>query len=271
MLYNLCAIVSASEQRRKPSHMGTKKSRPGSQPLGGFSHAPNTQILKRGEIIMSGVTCQIKNYKALRKQIEDMKKAPRAVMKAMTSDAKKRVPPWVAAEVSKVYGVKKSEISGGDLGKVQVKGDSLDEVKITYTGRVLTPTHFGMNPTAPKIGGSYTLKATIIRGQRTSLGKVKKLTKKQRAELSKNFTRSGTRNSKRSPIMLMRTGNTKEGGTNYIPFQRVSPNRKDVVAIKTISLPQMVSSERTEQAIQNAISEGLGKRLDHHMKRYMGK
>ena len=41
-----------------------------------------------------------------------------------------------------------------------------------------------------------------------------------------------------------------------------------IEAVKTVSLPQMVSSERTHERIQAAINEGLGKRLDHHMKRY---
>lgn len=215
---------------------------------------------------MSGVTCQIKNYKALRKQIEDMRKTPRKVMTALTSDAVKRVPGWIATEVTKEYGVKKTEITGGKLGKVQVKGDTFDQVKVIYKGRVLTPTHFGMTPKAPKPNrGSYTLKAAIIKGQKTELGKVKKLTKKQRAALAKNFTRSGTKKSDHSPIMLMPTG------TTYIPFQRKSANRSDVEAIKTVSLPQMVSSKRTEESIQTAIYDGLGKRLDHHMKRYMGK
>lgn len=203
----------------------------------------------------------IRNYKAVKKQLEDMKKAPEKVMKAMTADAKKRVPPWVAAEVSKVYGVKKGEISSGDLGSVKVTGKTFKDVKVTYTGRTLTPTHFGMTPKTPG-QNAYTLKAQIIRGQKATLGKVKKLTKKQRAALGKNFTRSGTQNSTSSPIMLMPTGST------YIPFQRISTNRKDVVAIKTLSLPQMVSSERTHDNIQTAISVGLQKRLEHHMKRY---
>ena len=64
--------------------------------------------------------------------------------------------------------------------------------------------------------------------------------------------------------MLMHTGAT------YIPFQRKSINRKDVEAVKTVSLPQMVSSKRTEEAIQNAISDNLGKRLDHYMEQHMG-
>ena len=211
------------------------------------------------------ITCQIKNYKALQKQIEDMKKAPRQVIKSITAEAKKRAPGWVAAEVSKVYGVKKGEITGNKVGTVKAEGESIDKVKIIYKGRVLTPTHFGMTPKAPKPnGGAYTLKASIIKGERATLGKVKKLTKKQRAALAKNFTRSGERKSDHSPVMLMPTGST------YIPFQRKSTNRKDVEAIKTVSLPQMVSSERTEKAIQNTISENLGKRLDHYMEKYMG-
>ena len=211
------------------------------------------------------ITCQIKNYKALRKQIEDMKKAPRQVIKSITAEAKKRAPGWIAAEVSKVYGVKKGDITGNKVGTVKAEGESIDKVKIVYKGRVLTPTHFGMTPKAPKPnGGAYTLKASIIKGERATLGKVKKLTKKQRAALAKNFTRSGERKSDHSPVMLMPTGST------HIPFQRKSTNRKDVEAIKTVSLPQMVSSERTEKAIQNTISENLGKRLDHYMERYMG-
>ena len=83
--------------------------------------------------------------------------------------------------------------------------------------------------------------------------------------MAKNFTRSGTKTSDHSPIMLMPTGST------YIPFQRKSTDRKDVEAIKALSLPQMVSSKRTHEGIQTAINDGLQKRLDHHMKRYMGK
>ena len=213
------------------------------------------------------VTCQVKNYKALRKQIEDMKKAPRKVLKAWTSDAIKRAPGWVATEVTKVYGVKKGEITGKKIGSVNVQGGSIEQVKIIYKGRPLTHTHFSMSPKAPKPDrGPYTLKAMVINGERKDLGKVKKLTKKQRAAMAKNFTRSGTQKSDHSPIMLMRAN-----GGQYLPFQRKSTNRRDIDVIKTVSLPQMVSSERTEQGIRTALNNGLQKRLDHHMRRYMGK
>ena len=221
-------------------------------------------IISKGGGCMS-VTFEVKDYKLIKKKINDMQKAPRQVMKSLTSDAKKRVPGWVAAEVTKEYGVKKGEITGQKLGRVTPQGSSFQEVRIVYTGRMLTHTHFNMSPKAPNPGGAYTLKATIVKGQRATLGKVKKLTKKQRAALAKNFTGSGSRSSDHSPIMLMRAN-----GGQYLPFQRVSQDRGDIVVRKAISLPQMVSSKRTEVGIQRAINEGLGKRLDHYMKRYMG-
>ena len=211
------------------------------------------------------VRCEIKNYQALKKHIEKMQKAPKKVIDRTLSDMRTRAPAWVAAEVSKVYGVKKAEVNSGKIGKMKVEGNTVKNIKIKYTGRVLTPTHFGMTPKAPG-PNAYTLKATIIKGQRATLGKVKKLTKKQRADLAKNFTRSGTKKSDHSPIMLMHTGNTQAAGTNYIPFQRKSVKRSDVEAIKTLSLPQMVSSERTSANITKAINEGLQKRLDQHLK-----
>lgn len=206
------------------------------------------------------VTCEIKDYKILQKKLEDMKQAPSKVINRTLSDVKKRAPSWVAAEVVKVYGVKKSEINGNQLGKVTVEGDTIKNVKIRYKGRMLTHTHFGMTPKTPG-PNAYTLKATIIKGQRSTLGKVKKLTKKQRAALIKNLTRSGTQKSDHSPIMLMQAN-----GGHYLPFQRVSQDRNDVVVRKAISLPQMVSSERAAPNITKAINENLGKRLAHHMK-----
>ncbi len=211
------------------------------------------------------VTCEIKNYKLVKKQLGALQKAPAKVMSSLTAEAKKRVPGWVATEVAKEYGVKKSEITGEKIGRVRAEGDNIKNVRVVYTGRVLTPTHFNMSPKAPNPGGAYTLKATIVKGERKTLGKVKKLTKKQRAALTKNFTRSGTQSSDHSPIMLMRAN-----GGHYLPFQRKSINRKDIEAVKTISLPQMVGSKRTEEGIQRVIGENLGKRLDHYMNRYMG-
>ena len=235
-----------------------KKNTPPGLPVGVF-----LLLQKRGAVVLGDVRIEIRNYSALKKKLADKKKAPQKVMKALYSDAVKRVPGWVATEVTKNYGVKKGEVTGKKLGTLKIKGNGIEDVQFIYSGRMLTHTHFSMSPKQPK-AGSYTLKATIIKGQRATLGKVKKLTKKQRAALAKNFTRSGMKSSSHSPIMLMRAN-----GGQYLPFQRISQRRKDIVVRKAISLPQMISSERTEPGVYRAISGGLDKRLDHHLDRYM--
>ena len=206
------------------------------------------------------------DVEAAMERINSLGEDAEKVLKALTADAKKRTPGWIAKEITKVYGVKKGEITGNKIDKVIVQGKSFKDVKIAYEGRLLTHTHFSMSPKTPKEGSTYTLKATVIKGQRKTLGQIKKLTKKQRAVLGLNFTRSGQQNSEKSPIMLMRAN-----GGQYLPFQRKSHDRNDIDVIRTLSLPQMVSGNRTKVFIQAAIDEGLTKRLDHHMQRYMNK
>ena len=93
--------------------------------------------------------------------------------------------------------------------------------------------------------------------------------KKQKKNIGKNFRKQGKQNSAASPIMLLHTGNRQEGGTSYIPFQRMSQRRSDLEVRKTISMPQMVSSKRVEKKIDDVLSKNIGKRLDQHMSRYM--
>lgn len=214
----------------------------------------------------SKIQVLIKDYQKTQKELDQLKKVPKAVLERTVSDMRTRAPGWIASEVTKVYGVSKSELKPGtkSIGTIRVSGSKTDNVRIIYRGRVLTPTHFGMTPTSPK--QAYTLKAGIFKGQKTQLGKVKKLTKKQRRILAKNFRGEGTQSSDHSPIMLMSTGNAREGGINYIPFQRTSRDRNDIKAIKTVSLPQMVSSERVSPGISRVLNENLEKRLEHHMK-----
>lgn len=215
-----------------------------------------------------------RNTQSLREVIRAIKSLDgksQKVVKRVISDAKTRVPGWIATEVTQVYNIKKSEITPAKTGKakktagsIRVTGEAVDGLEIVYRGRPLTPTHFGMTPKTPR--KTYTLKAEIIRGNKVTLGQKKKLTKKQRAALGKNFRREGTRTSDHSPIMLMHTGAVSDGGTQYIPFQRKSADRSDIEAIKTVSLPQMVESERTHAHILEAINEGMGKRLEQHLK-----
>ena len=217
---------------------------------------------------MGSIKAGIQKYDDILKDMEQMRKAPQKVVDRTVKDFKQRGPGWIAAEVVQKYNIKKNEIVPTKknnykpkAGSVKVKGDTIGSMALVYRGRVLTPTHFGMTPKAPK--QTYTLKAEFVNGQKKTLGKVKKLTKKQRKNIGKNFTRQGTQNSDRSPIMLMRTGGT------YIPFQRVSKRRSDVKAVKTLSMPQMVSNPEVEAKIYDSISKNLGKRFDHYVDRYL--
>lgn len=199
------------------------------------------------------------------KALEGIQGKSEKVITRLMADMRSRAPGWIASEVTQVYKIKKSEITPAKIGKagksagsIRVRGETVGSLQIVYRGRPLTPTHFGMAPKVPR--DTYTLKAEVVKGNKVVLGKKKKLTKKQRVALGKNFRRKGTRTSDHSPIMLMPTGST------YIPFQRKSFDRKDVEAVKTLSLPQMVSSERTSEGISKALNEGLEKRMAQHMK-----
>lgn len=215
-----------------------------------------------------GITCTIKNYKALQNRIDKLQDAPEKVIKNTLSDVRSRGPGWVASEVVKHYNVKKGELTGGKLGSMKVEGNGLDNVKIIYKGRLLTPVHFNMSPQAPR-QGTYTIKATITKGNRKALGHVKKLTKKQRQNIGRNLTQQGTRNSPKSPWMLSTTGNKKAGGVDFIPFQRREQPGKLQFVFRTLSMPQMVSSDRAGPGVEKNVNENIEKRFEHHMARFM--
>lgn len=218
----------------------------------------------------------IVNYKELKTDLKKLTQtAPKTVIEKTLNDVKIRGPVWIAAGVSDHYNVKKAEITGGKIGKVKIKGGSIETLMLQYTGRRLTPTHFGMSPQAPKDGaGSYTSKATIIKGQKKTLGKVKKLTKKQRANIGRNFTKQGQRNSPQSPWMLHSTGAKSADKVQYIPFQRrEQPGKLDHV-FKSVSLPQMIRKGKDgplQPTVDARLNEGIEKRFNHYADRYLGK
>ena len=218
----------------------------------------------------SSVKIEVKDKDILEYSLDKLRQAPEKAMKKMTSDARKQVKKMVASEISKAYGVDESDISSKKLGTVRAKGKILDSLEFIYRGRSLTPTHFSMSPRSPRKEG-YVLSAEILRGKRATLGNVRKLTDKQRAKLARNLKRKNARKSKRSPIMLLPTGNKQEGGMNYIPFQRVSRDRKDIKAIKTLSMPQMVSGERAGGNISTAVNNKMQERTQFYLGKYIDK
>lgn len=221
----------------------------------------------------------IVNLEKFAKKVDGLNKAPEKVLSKTVSEFKTRAPGWIADSVRERYNIAKNEIVpakinnkapiyGGRIkaaGSVSITGRTIGSVCIIYKGRRLTPVHFSMTPKAPR--PTYTLKAEIIKGQRKKLGQIKRLTKKQKKNVGRNFTHQSTRNSNKSPIMLMHTGNKQSGGVDFIPFQRQSQRRDDIKAIKTVSLPRMIKHETVSKRIEDKVNEELGKRFDHHLQR----
>lgn len=211
------------------------------------------------------VSVQLANLRQLAADVQAIEAGGRKAITSTVKDVKARAPGWIAQEVTAVYNIKKGEItpsSGGKpkkmAGSIRITGETIEELTLTYKGRLLTPVHFGMTPKAPPKGKSYTLKVQVLKGSKKVLGRYK------------NTRIPGGPFSQRSHNILMGTGNTKEGGTNWIPFQRMSKTRTDIKKVTTISVPQMITSDHTNEAIMLRLNTETAKRLDHHMKRALG-
>lgn len=211
------------------------------------------------------VSVQLANLRQLAADVQAIETGGRKAITSTVKDVKARAPGWIAQEVTAVYNIKKGEItpsSGGKpkkmAGSIRITGETIEELTLTYKGRLLTPVHFGMTPKAPPKGKSYTLKVQVLKGSKKVLGRYK------------NTRTPGGPFSQRSHNILMGTGNTQEGGTNWIPFQRMSKTRTDIKKVTTISVPQMITSDRTNEAIMLRLNTETAKRLDHHLKRALG-
>ena len=232
------------------------------------------------------VTVQLENLRQLVADVQAVQEGGRKAISNTVKDVKARAPGWIAQEVTAVYNIKKGEIVPSSTGKpkkmagsIRITGETIEELALTYKGRLLTPVHFGMTieelalthkgrlltpvhsgmtPKSPPAGKSYTLKAQVLKGSKKVIGRYK------------NTRTRGGPYSQKSHWILMGTGNAQAEGTNWIPFQRMSKTRTDIQKMTTISVPQMITSDRTNEAIMLRLNTETAKRLDHHMKRALG-
>lgn len=205
------------------------------------------------------IKMQIRNYRKLLGDLRAIDERTAKAIKATVKDIKARAPSWISTAVTGVYNIKKSEVTPArrsarrpqkKAASVRVSGETIDSIAITYTGRLLTPTHFGMKPKqrprstkdergrTVKRAKPYTVTAEIFKGQRKGLG---------------------------ADVFL---GSNK--GTGEIPFQRIGSGRTPIKAIKTLSVPQMLKNVQVEETIQGKLNEGLEERFNHHMSRQLG-
>lgn len=212
------------------------------------------------------ISIQIENLRQLVADVQAIEAGGRKAISSTVKDVKARAPGWIAQEVTAVYNIKKGEItpsSGGKpkkmAGSIRITGETIEELTITYSGRLLTPVHFGMTPKTAPPGKSYTLRMQVVKGQKKVIGRYL------------NTRTPGGPYSERSHNILMGTGNTKAGGVSAIPFQRMSRTRTDIKKFTTISVPSMITSERTNEKIMTRLQEETAKRLQHNLDRALGK
>ena len=126
----------------------------------------------------NSISAQLSNLHQLVADLEAIENGGKKAISNTIKDVKARAPGWIAQEVTAVYNIKKSEITPSGSGKpkkmagsIQITGETIEELAITYKGRLLTPVHFGMTPKAPPRGKSYTLKASVLKGQKKVIGR----------------------------------------------------------------------------------------------------
>lgn len=191
----------------------------------------------------------VPNFAKLVAKLDGMNADVKKAVQSAVKDCITRGPAQVTKAVTAVYGIKSSEVTAAGkaakgksetVGRIKVSGVSVDTVQLKYSGRVLTPTHFSMTPKSrPEQGKKYTVKATIFKGQKKALG---------------------------SSVFLGGTG-----GTNDIPFKRTTERRLPIDAIKTVSIPQMITNETVAPDIKARMDELLSTRLQHYTDRIASK
>ena len=201
------------------------------------------------------------------KRLRKLEKGGKVAIQRTVSDFATRAPAWVSKGVREHYGVDAAAIKDAQTkpkrGKtsITVAGVTVDGVTLEYRGRTLTPTHFKMSPKQMpearqdkhiKIPGGgigsgspvammrppkkYTVKATIIKGQRSSL-----------------------------PVGTFITAGK---GGSVLPFQRTGEGRGPIQAVRTLSVPQMIDG-RARETINEIISANMEKRFQNHIQRAM--
>ena len=187
------------------------------------------------------------NHQDLINQFNLMPTQAKKVVNRTVGDFKSRGPGWVSQEVCKEYNIKKKDVNEAKKGikkggsAVRVRGQRLDSLALEYKGKLLTPTHFQMRPgKRPIRNRPYTITA--------------------------QFKKDGGRRSLSRKAFLAPSG---ADGTKQIPFQRKGDKRLPISAIKTVSVPQMITNESVSEQIHNRVNEELGKRMDHHLQRIL--
>lgn len=216
------------------------------------------------------MTVALQNFAGLREQLQGMDEAAERAVKRTVSDFKSRAPGWISSAVVEHYAIKKADVKDAisgtkKLGKVNIGGVAVDNVAIEYQGRPLTPTHFKMKPT--KVPAKRAKDFKRVPGAGVGQGGSDVAMVKPPAPYSITAEIKKGKRVKLSDAAFLGTNR----GTGMIPFQRTRDTRLPVEALRTVSVPQMVTNPDVAEKIQENIDEGLTKRLQHHVEQELKK
>lgn len=204
------------------------------------------------------------NAGPLMQKLQNIDKAGQTAIKRTVSDFKSRAPGWIKQGVQQFYGVDASGLRSAGPRKtngathVHISGIQVEGATLEYKGGMLTTKHFHQKGKSPK--GYDKRNKRIIPGQYTSNGGTAVWAARPKPGRISVQVLSGSAANLPADAFLA----AGKGGT-VLPFQRVGDARKPLLVIKAISAPQMISSERAKDTIEQLISENLEKRFDNHM------
>lgn len=171
----------------------------------------------------------------------------------MLSDVRKNLPAKITKAVTGVYAIKATEVreAGNDAKNSAeiTKGKSigsikLDNLTLTYKGRRLTLAHFRLSPATKPSKKRYKVKATIFKGKRVTVN-----------------GKSGL------PAFIAPTSRKDPSGKPWIAFMRQGKDRLPITAIRTVSLPQMMTNEEVAEVINTEKEKMVLDRFQHHIDR----
>lgn len=214
-------------------------------------------------------TISLSNYGDVVFMLESLATVSEDALNKTIREVKKKAPSWIAAAVVEQYNIKPVEIKPTSVktgkktakkaGSIRAQGDTIASLEIVYKGRALTPLHFGMTPRKVKAPKKLSKKERYVvkwrgKGNFTTMTKgvgpykiTVEVLKGKRETLEGEYP---------TPWFL---APAKKGSQTQIPFQRIPDTEKGLAAFHTVSLPQMVESDRTAAGITKALETNMQK------------
>ena len=187
---------------------------------------------------------EIENLSAVLKGLDEKEKNLGKAVDAATKTFKRNGFGWVEKAISGqegAYTIAKKDVTAtragtSTNGSVKINGVTMENVQLRWQGRTLTPTHFAMKPKTPR---------------------------KKAYTVSMQVKKAGGRKNLPEQAFL---GTNK--GSGYIPFMRTGASAYPIKAIKTVSVPQMITGEDASPKVIELVNDKLEAELARQLARF---